>query len=34
MTGLQVLYLKRRHGLTESQAKSLAACVWGQADGR
>lgn len=29
MTRLQVLYLRRVHGLTEAQARALAALVWG-----
>jgi hypothetical protein len=29
MTRLQVLYLRRLHGLTEAQAQALAALVWG-----
>ena len=29
MTRLQVLYLRRLHGLTEAQAHALAALVWG-----
>jgi len=30
MTRLQILYLRRLHGLTEAQAQALAALVWGQ----
>jgi hypothetical protein len=30
MTRLQILYLRRVHGLTESQAQAIAALVWGQ----
>jgi hypothetical protein len=29
MTRLQILYLRRLHGLTESQAMMLAALIWG-----
>lgn len=29
MTRLQILYLRRRHGLTETQALALAALIWG-----
>ena len=29
MTRLQILYLRRLHGLTESQAHALAALIWG-----
>jgi hypothetical protein len=29
MTRLQVLYLRRLHGLTESSAQALAALIWG-----
>lgn len=29
MTRLQILYLRRLHGLTEAQANALAALVWG-----
>ena len=29
MTRLQVLYLRRLHGLTEAQANAIAALVWG-----
>jgi len=29
MTRLQILYLRRFHGLTEAQAQALAALVWG-----
>ena len=29
MTRLQILYLRRFHGLTEVQAMALAALVWG-----
>lgn len=29
MTRLQILYLKRLHGLTEAQANALAALIWG-----
>ena len=29
MTRLQILYLRRFHGLTESQASAIAALVWG-----
>jgi len=30
MKRLQILYLRRLHGLTEAQAQALAALVWGQ----
>ncbi len=29
MTRLQVLYLRRQHGLSEAQAHALAAIIWG-----
>jgi len=29
MTQLQVLYLRKLHGLTEAQANAIAALVWG-----
>lgn len=29
MTRLQILYLRRLHGLTEAQANALAALIWG-----
>lgn len=29
MTRLQMLYLRRLHGLTEAQAQAVAALVWG-----
>ena len=29
MTRLQILYLRRLYGLTESQAKMIAALIWG-----
>lgn len=29
MTRLQVLYLRRLHGLSEAQAHALAAIIWG-----
>lgn len=29
MTRLQILYLRRFHGLTEAQANAVAALVWG-----
>ena len=29
MTRLQVVYLRRLHGLTEAQAHALATLVWG-----
>ncbi len=29
MTQLQILYLRRLHGLTETQAQILAALIWG-----
>mgnify|MGYP001051206461 FL=1 len=29
MNRLQILYLRRLHGLTEAQAQALAALVWG-----
>lgn len=29
MNRLQVLYLRRLHGLTEAQANALAAIIWG-----
>lgn len=29
MTRLQVLYLRRSHGLTEAQAHALAVLIWG-----
>lgn len=29
MTRLQLLYLRRLHGLTEAQANAIAALVWG-----
>ncbi len=29
MTRLQMLYLRRLYGLTESQAMMLAALIWG-----
>lgn len=31
MTKMQILYLRRLHGLTEAQAKVLAVLVWGRA---
>lgn len=29
MTRLQILYLRRFHGLTEAQANAPAALIWG-----
>ena len=29
MNRLQILYLRRMHGLTEAQAIALAALIWG-----
>lgn len=29
MTRLQMLYLRRLHGLTETQAEAIAALIWG-----
>jgi len=29
MTRLQILYLRRLHGLTEAQAQAIAALIWG-----
>jgi hypothetical protein len=29
MNRLQILYLRRLHGLTEAQAQALATLVWG-----
>ena len=29
MHTLQILYLRRLHGLTESQAQVIAALIWG-----
>jgi hypothetical protein len=29
MTRLQILYLRRLHGLNEAQANALAALIWG-----
>lgn len=29
MTRLQILYLRRLHGLTEAQAEAIAALIWG-----
>jgi hypothetical protein len=29
MTRLQLLHLRRLHGLTEAQAQALAALIWG-----
>ena len=29
MNALQILYLRRFHGLTEVQAMALAALIWG-----
>lgn len=29
MTRLQILYLRRLHGLTEAHANALAAVIWG-----
>lgn len=29
MNRLQVLYLRRLHGLTETQAQALALLIWG-----
>jgi hypothetical protein len=29
MTRLQILYLRRLHGLSEAQAHALAAIIWG-----
>lgn len=29
MNALQILYLRRLHGLTEAQAQVLAALIWG-----
>ena len=29
MTRLQILYLRRLHGLTEAQAHAVAALIWG-----
>ena len=34
MTLLQVLYLRRLHGLTEAQASALAVLVWGAGTAR
>jgi hypothetical protein len=31
MTRLQLLYLRRLHGLTEAQAMAIAALFWGAA---
>lgn len=33
MTRLQVLYLRRLHGLTEAQAQAIATIIWGSANG-
>lgn len=32
MTRLQILYLRRLHGLTEAQAQAIAALIWGRAN--
>jgi hypothetical protein len=29
MNKLQILYLRRLHGLTEAQAQAIAALMWG-----
>ncbi len=29
MNRLQILYLRRLHGLTEAQAQAVAALIWG-----
>ncbi len=29
MNRLQILYLRRLHGLTEAQAQAIAAMIWG-----
>jgi hypothetical protein len=29
MSRLQILYLRRLHGLTEAQANALAVLIWG-----
>lgn len=29
MNRLQILYLRRAHGLTEAQARALAVLIWG-----
>ena len=29
MNALQILYLRRLHGLTEAQAHAVAALIWG-----
>jgi len=29
MTRLQIIYLRRLHGLTEAQAQAFAALIWG-----
>ena len=29
MNRLQILYLRRLHGLTEAQAQAIAALIWG-----
>lgn len=29
MTRLQILYLRRVHGLTEAQANAFASLIWG-----
>ncbi len=29
MTRLQILYLRRLHGLTEAQAQAISALIWG-----
>lgn len=29
MTRLQILYLRRLHGLTEAQAQAFAILIWG-----
>jgi hypothetical protein len=29
MKKLQILYLRRVHGLTEAQAQAIAALIWG-----
>lgn len=29
MMRLQILYLRRLHGLTEAQAQAIAALIWG-----
>jgi hypothetical protein len=29
MNRLQIIYLRRLHGLTEAQAQAIAALIWG-----